>query len=205
MSKAQGGAALQKAAGPDKRESIISSALDLFRHYGYRRTSMEDIARAAAVAKGTLYLYFRSKDELFEAICTSLAKQVTESLDEADALDLPLEPKLTALMEAKFGFAYRWVLSSPHAAELIDSSSRLPSAPFEKVTAQFHDAILRLVREGVRSGELDPKLVGLSEKDASEALIAAAIGAEKAPDEETFKAQLAAIIRLTLRGLRAKD
>ncbi|WP_365708015.1 TetR family transcriptional regulator [Parvibaculum sp.] len=47
MARPQGGAALQKAAGPDKREIIISSALDLFRHYGYRRTSMEDIARAA--------------------------------------------------------------------------------------------------------------------------------------------------------------
>ncbi|MEQ8326709.1 MAG: helix-turn-helix domain-containing protein [Parvibaculum sp.] len=205
MARPQGGAALQKAAGPDKREIIISSALDLFRHYGYRRTSMEDIARAAAVAKGTLYLYFKSKDELFEAICTSLAAHVTESLEEADALDLPLEKKLNALMEAKFGFAYSWVLSSPHAAELIDSSSRLPSAPFEKVTAQFHDAVFELVRKGVESGELDPALVGLGVRDASEALIAAACGAEKAPNEETFRKQLAAIIKLTLRGLRAKD
>ncbi|MEQ9196417.1 MAG: helix-turn-helix domain-containing protein [Parvibaculum sp.] len=205
MARPQGGAALQKAAGPDKREIIISSALDLFRHYGYRRTSMEDIARAAAVAKGTLYLYFKSKDELFEAICTSLAAHVTESLEEADALDLPLEKKLNALMEAKFGFAYSWVLSSPHAAELIDSSSRLPSAPFEKVTAQFHDAVFELVRKGVESGELDPALVGLGVRDASEALIAAACGAEKAPNEETFRNQLAAIIKLTLRGLRAKD
>ncbi len=205
MARPQGGAVLQKAASPDKREIIISSALDLFRHYGYRRTSMEDIARAAAVAKGTLYLYFKSKDELFEAICKSLAEQVGESLEEADALDLPLEEKLNALMEAKFGFVYSWVLSSPHAAELIDSSSRLPSAPFEEVTALFHDAVLRLVRQGVRSGELDPKRLGLTEKDASEALIAAACGAEKAPDEETFRKQLAAIIKLTLRGLRAGD
>jgi len=205
MARAQGVAALQKAASPDKREIIISSALDLFRHYGYRRTSMEDIARAAAVAKGTLYLYFKSKDELFEAICISLAEHVTESLNEADALDLPLEEKLNALMEAKFGFAYSWVLSSPHAAELIDSSSRLPSAPFEKVTAQFHDAVFRLVRTGIESGELDPALVGLSDRDASEALIAAACGAEMAPNEETFRSQLAAIIKLTLRGLRAKS
>ncbi|MBO6633299.1 MAG: TetR/AcrR family transcriptional regulator [Parvibaculum sp.] len=160
--------------------------------------------RHRARGKGTLYLYFKSKDELFEAICKSLAAQVTESLEEADALDLPLEEKLNALMEAKFGFAYSWVLSSPHAAELIDSSSRLPSAPFEKVTAQFHDAVFELVRKGIESGELDPALVGLSDRDASEALIAAACGAEKAPNEETFRNQLAAIIKLTLRGLRAK-
>ncbi|HAC58728.1 MAG TPA: hypothetical protein DCF73_10285 [Rhodobiaceae bacterium] len=147
MSKAQG-SALRKSAGTvDKREVIITSALDLFRHYGYRRTSMEDIARAAAVAKGTLYLYFKSKDELFEAICRSLAEQVAEGVTKAEALDLPLEPKLTALMEAKLGFVYRWILSSPHAAELVDSGSRLSEDVFGEVHDQFHNAVRHLVRE----------------------------------------------------------
>ncbi|MDO8838821.1 MAG: TetR family transcriptional regulator [Parvibaculum sp.] len=202
MAKAQGAAA-QKAAGPDKRELIVSAALDLFRHYGYRRTSMEDIARAAAVAKGTLYLYFKSKDELFEAICRSLAEQIAEGVTAAEALELPLEPKLTALMEAKFGFAYRWVLSSPHAAELMESSSRLSTDFFEPVTQQFRNAVLKLIREGTARGELNPKAAGLTQEAAMDALIAAAYGAEKSPDEATFKARLAAIMRLTLRGLRA--
>ncbi len=203
MSKAQGNALRKSAGTVDKREVIITSALDLFRHYGYRRTSMEDIARAAAVAKGTLYLYFKSKDELFEAICRSLAEQVAEGVTKAEALDLPLEPKLTALMEAKLGFVYRWILSSPHAAELVDSGSRLSEDVFGEVHDQFHNAVRHLVREGVKAGELDPKAVGLTEEQAAEALIAAACGAEKAPDEKSFRAQLAAIIRVTLRGLRA--
>lgn len=203
MSKAHSSAAMQKTAGTDKRDVILASALDLFRQFGYRHTSMEDIARAAAVAKGTLYLYFKSKDELFEAICRSLAEQVGEGVAEADARDLPLEEKLNALMEAKFGFVFGWILSSPHAAELIESSSRLPSAPFDEVTTRFHDTILRLVQQGVKQGELDPARLGLSDKEASEALIAAACGAEKAPDEKTFRAQLSAIIKMTLRGLRA--
>ncbi|MEX0839234.1 MAG: helix-turn-helix domain-containing protein [Parvibaculum sp.] len=200
MAKAQ---AAQKAAGSDKREIILTAALDLFRHYGYRRTSMEDIARAAAVAKGTLYLYFKSKDELFEAICQSLAAQIAEGVTAAEALDLPLEPKLMALMEAKFGFAYRWVLSSPHAAELMESSSRLSNDYFEPVTQQFRNAVLKLVREGTACGALNPKAVGLSQDGAVDVLIAAAYGAEKSPDEATFKTRLAAIVRLTLRGLRA--
>ncbi len=199
----QSGAAQKTAGLTDKREIIISSALDLFRHYGYRRTSMEDIARAAAVAKGTLYLYFKSKDELFEAICRTLAERVAEGVAEADALDLPLERKLAALMEAKLGFVYRWILSSPHAAELVDSGSRLKENVFGDVHDQFQDAVLRLVREGTQRGELDPKASGLTQEAAADALIAAACGAEKAPDEETFRRQLAAIIKLTLRGLRA--
>jgi AcrR family transcriptional regulator len=200
MAKAQ---AAQKAAGSDKREIILTAALDLFRHYGYRRTSMEDIARAAAVAKGTLYLYFKSKDELFEAICQSLAAHIAEGVTAVETLDLPLETKLAALMEAKFGFAYRWVLSSPHAAELMESSSRLSNDYFEPVTQQFRGAVLKLVREGTARGDLDPQAVGLSQEAATDALIAACYGAEKSPDEATFKKRLAAIVRLTLRGLRA--
>lgn len=203
MSKAQSSAALQKAAAPDKREVILTSALGLFRQYGYRRTSMEDIARAAAVAKGTLYLYFRSKEELFVAIGRSLAEQMGEGIAKADALDLPLEQKLTALIEAKLGFIYRWILSSPHAAELMDSGSRLSENVFMDVQERFYDAVRRLVREGVASGELDPGSAGLSNDEAANVLIAAAYGAEKAPDEETFRTQLTAIIRVTLRGLRA--
>ena len=202
MSKARGSAVAQKTAGTDKRDVILTSALDLFRHYGYRRTSMEDIARAAAVAKGTLYLYFKSKDELFEAICRSLAEQVGEGVTRAEALDLPLEPKLTALMEAKLGFVYRWILSSPHAAELVDSGSRLSEDVFGEVYDQFYNVVRRLVRDGVASGELDPKAVGLTEEATVDALIAAAYGAEKAPDEKTFHTRLTAIIKLTLRGLR---
>ncbi|MFN4353306.1 TetR/AcrR family transcriptional regulator [Parvibaculum sp.] len=202
MSTVRNTVAAQKAGGPDKREVITTAALDLFRHYGYRRTSMEDIARAASVAKGTLYLYFESKDRLFDAICRSLAEQVSENLAEVEARGLPLEEKLLALMEAKFGFVYSLILSSPHAAELIESSHQLPSAPFEDVTAEFHDAILKLVRRGVKSGELDPKKAGLTEKEAAETLISAVAGAEKAPDEESFRKQLKATVRLTLRGLR---
>ena len=67
---------------------------------------------------------------------------------------------------------------------------------------QFYNAVRRLVRDGVASGELDPKAVGLTEEATVDALIAAAYGAEKAPDEKTFHARLTAIIKLTLRGLR---
>jgi AcrR family transcriptional regulator len=47
---------------------IVESALITFSKYGYDKTRMDDIAEAAKVSKGTLYLYFRSKEELFYAI-----------------------------------------------------------------------------------------------------------------------------------------
>lgn len=47
-----------------RREQILRAATDLFVAYGYRKTTMDDVAGAAGVAKGTLYLYYRNKAEL---------------------------------------------------------------------------------------------------------------------------------------------
>lgn len=52
----------------ETKSKIVESALIAFSKYGYDRTRMDDIAEAAKVSKGTLYLYFRSKEELFYAI-----------------------------------------------------------------------------------------------------------------------------------------
>lgn len=48
-----------------KRRRIIAAASELFVKHGYRKTSLEDVARKAHVAKGTLYLYFKNKADLF--------------------------------------------------------------------------------------------------------------------------------------------
>lgn len=52
----------------DLRQKIIDVALTSFSKYGYDKTRMEDIASTAEVAKGTLYLYFKNKEDLFTAI-----------------------------------------------------------------------------------------------------------------------------------------
>lgn len=52
----------------DIKEKIVNAALMTFSKYGYDRTRMDDIAQAAKVSKGGLYLYFKNKEELFYAI-----------------------------------------------------------------------------------------------------------------------------------------
>jgi len=189
-------------AGADKRALILDAALDLFRHYGYRRTSMEDIARAANVAKGTLYIYFKSKDELFEALARQLAGRIESNLQAVAGRDLETEAKILALLDAKLGFMYRWVLSSPHAAELLDSKVKLSEDIFGPVDKSFRAAVTRALKDGVRQGELDPKAAGLTLDGAADTLIAAAHGAEGAGDEAEFRDRLTRIVRLGLRGLR---
>ena len=51
------------------REKIIKAAIDAFSKYGFDRTRMDDVAKTADLSKGTIYLHFKSKEELFYAIC----------------------------------------------------------------------------------------------------------------------------------------
>ena len=65
-----------RAADGGRRELVLAAALDTFARYGYRKTSMEDVARAAAISRPGLYLLFGSKQELFSAA-------VTQALDRS--------------------------------------------------------------------------------------------------------------------------
>lgn len=67
--------------GDDKRESIIASALELFRNIGYHNTKVSDIVKAAGIAQGTFYLYFKSKEDLFRQVVEACMDEIVGALD----------------------------------------------------------------------------------------------------------------------------
>jgi AcrR family transcriptional regulator len=72
--------AISISEGSAKRRQIMEGARSVFLGSGFDGASMNDIARAAGVSKGTLYAYFNSKDELFEAIIRGEYAQSAERL-----------------------------------------------------------------------------------------------------------------------------
>jgi TetR/AcrR family transcriptional repressor of uid operon len=62
------------------RERIVDAAIITFSKHGYDRTKMDDIAETANLSKGTIYLYFKSKEELFYAISENNIKALKEQL-----------------------------------------------------------------------------------------------------------------------------
>jgi TetR/AcrR family fatty acid metabolism transcriptional regulator len=69
-----------RVAGGDKREAILRAATSVFAHNGYFNSKVADIARAAGVADGTVYLYFKSKEDILHSI---FDRSVEEALDAA--------------------------------------------------------------------------------------------------------------------------
>lgn len=76
----------------DKREAILRAAIKVFAHNGYFNSKVSDIAGEAGIADGTVYLYFKSKDEILHSIFDrAMAEFISEGKREIAALDDPAE------------------------------------------------------------------------------------------------------------------
>jgi AcrR family transcriptional regulator len=96
-----------------KRRQIVEGARNVFRVLGYDAASMGEIAKAAGVSKGTLYVYFKDKDELFQAIVEKECVWQAEGVFELDPNDPDVAGTLTRL-----GIAFVTVLCVPERVHI---------------------------------------------------------------------------------------
>src|SRR5713226_5586149 len=89
-------------AQTDKRARLIETGMKLAYKHGFRETSLADIAEAAHVPVGNVYYYFKTKDELGEAIVERRLAEFRELRDEMDRLSSPKE-RLFAFVESVHG------------------------------------------------------------------------------------------------------
>jgi AcrR family transcriptional regulator len=104
----------QMAEDNAKRRQIVEGARQIFLANGFDAASMNDIARAAGVSKGTLYVYFQNKEELFAAIVHEECLFHAEGAFNLDPGDPDVEAALTRL-----GTAYIEFLCSPEKASAL--------------------------------------------------------------------------------------
>jgi AcrR family transcriptional regulator len=87
-----------------KRRQIVQGAREIFLAKGFDAASMSDIARAAGVSKGTLYVYFENKEQLFHAIVHDECELHAEAAFDLDHSSHDVEAVLTRLGSAYLGF-----------------------------------------------------------------------------------------------------
>jgi AcrR family transcriptional regulator len=89
------------------RKAILQAAVQLFGDKGYERTSIDELARAAGVGKGTIYSYFQTKSEIFLAFCEDELDHVYAEVAEKTRVDAPLAEQLMALFLGEFRYVTR--------------------------------------------------------------------------------------------------
>lgn len=86
------GVSSKKIPLPDKREAILRASVKVFAEKGFFNSKVADVARAAGIADGTVYLYFKSKDEILHSIFNqAMEKFIEEGRRELAKIDSPIE------------------------------------------------------------------------------------------------------------------
>jgi len=86
----------------DKRQAILQAARELFANNGYDDTTIAEIARAAGVAVGTVYLYFANKHDILVDVCLALNAELAQVIQSPEILALPVREVPRAVIEAAF-------------------------------------------------------------------------------------------------------
>jgi TetR/AcrR family fatty acid metabolism transcriptional regulator len=141
--------------GGDKRERILAAAERVFARRGFFAARVSEIAKDAGVADGTIYLYFKSKDELLISLFEQRMKQVNAVLRTA----LASETKPVAQLRALIRSYLRLVHDEPAAAEVLTIELRQSSKFMKEYeNAEFADFLRMLggvIAKGQEAGELD--------------------------------------------------
>ncbi len=98
-SRAVSGEGLRAKKSASRRDAILAAALEEFSAHGFEAARLDDMARRAGVAKGTIYLYFRDKEELFQALVRSFILPVVGAPENVSHVDAPLPAVVGQLAE----------------------------------------------------------------------------------------------------------
>lgn len=185
----------------DKRSNVLRVATMLFSRYGFRKTSIDQIAKEAGVAKPTLYAYFESKDALFGAVCQFVGEYMLAEAAAAAESDQALEARVSGVLSAKFTRTFELVDSSPHAQELINVQQRAAQQSIAEADARFIALLTGMLDAAAASGELDLGALGLDAPTLAARLMQLGHGAAfRVSSVEQHKANLDALVSLMLKA-----
>jgi AcrR family transcriptional regulator len=137
-----------------RREAILSAALDEFSARGFTATRLDDVAKRAGVAKGTIYLHFADKETLFQEIVRTMVVPVIATVEAIPPMDLPIRAILDRLVEMVIREVY-----STRRREVVKlviaEAPRFPAlaefyykAVIERALAAIRDPIGRAIERG---------------------------------------------------------
>lgn len=136
---------------PKNVEKIVIEAGKVFLRYGFRRTTMADLAKAAQMSRPAFYLIFPSKEEVFLAV---VKRFIVEMLDEIrrgiPGFKTP-EAKLAFAFDVWFVRPFEMIQASPDASDILESGSEIACHELTRAKADFEaivtDVLKPLVRE----------------------------------------------------------
>ncbi len=151
----------------ERIEQITEAATKVFGEQGFDKARMDDIASEAKLSKGTLYLYFKSKDAIIAHLLDKLFEREFADLRLLAEADLPASEKVVQFINAIIADLKNWMGLIPIMYEFLGRLFRqsIVQQAFKKYMRSYLEMIAPMIQEGIDSGEFkadDAKAVAIS-------------------------------------------
>ncbi len=187
---------------------IVAAALEVFVERGFEATKLADVARKAGVTKGTVYLYFESKEALFKAV---VRETIVPVIAQGEALARSFTGSARALVERLVREYWRLVGETALAGIpklMMAEAATFPELTrfyYEEVVTRGHRLMASVIERGIKNGEFRPVNVMVAAKLAMSPLMHAVVArlafASCMPEGFNVRAYLDTHIDLYLHGI----
>jgi AcrR family transcriptional regulator len=166
--------AVRKARTGERREAILAAALDEFSSRGFEAARLEDVARRARVAKGTIYLYFRDKESLFQELIRTMLTPLVGNIEAMGQADVPLPVLADRIVDLFVSQVYE-TRRKDVVRLMISEGRRFPKLAefyYREVLSRIITAVRTLLRRAAARGEVPESLAEFPQVIAAPGLVA---------------------------------
>jgi AcrR family transcriptional regulator len=168
------GAAAHKAPGVSKRDAILAAALDEFSARGFEATRLDDVAKRAGVAKGTIYLYFRDKESLFQELIRAMLAPLIGTIEALGEANVPMGMLTDRIVDLFVREVYE-TRRKEVVRLILTEGRRFPKIAefyYREVLSRVIAAVRALLRQAAVRGEVPQGLVDFPQIIAAPGLLA---------------------------------
>ncbi len=141
-----------------RRQQIIVAAKRVFSEKGFNKATMEDIAKEAELSPGTLYLYFKNKEELYASLSLRILQYLHLRVEHVNKGEADPKKKIAALMDAMYDvydFDPLIIINMFHlqSSETLKNLSDQLLSEIKDLSSKSHGAIASIFAEGIEEGK----------------------------------------------------
>ncbi len=142
----------------ERRLQIVDAAIMVFGMKGYRNATMPEIAHMAGLSVGGVYWYYKSKDEIVDAILERTFSQDLDMLAELVETNTPAIDRLHAFVESYATSVEQWLPMNAIGIEFYGEATHDPrvQAVITRYLARYRETLAALIEQGIQRGELRP-------------------------------------------------
>ncbi|KTD85247.1 TetR family transcriptional regulator [Paenibacillus etheri] len=148
----------------DRRQQVLQAAAKSFSLFGYKATTMDQVAKIANVGKGTIYTFFTNKEQLFDEILRDMMVEMKMIADREIRRDRPFFDNLHRVLDALLEFRSEQELFIKLSQESREFGTPQAGEGLEKIENLVLEYLEREVQQALQKGEIkpcDPKIVSV--------------------------------------------